>query len=187
MRPVWFWSPGNNETVRYVLIDNFLSDLCSGDQFYAAPGVGTDGTLFDIQVCNSWFASSAGAHGVNVRGVTGLQLNGCKIVNNQQNGIQIFQDNKDVIVNGCIIASNNQSNATYHGLYVGQSICETIITSNVIGLSHVYGFNLQQYGVFLDATDNFIVSNNILTGNLKGGISNNQGISASRIVNNNIT
>jgi hypothetical protein len=178
--------PGDGETVRYVLINNFLSDTCSEDQFYAAPGVGTDGTLFDIQISNSWFASSTAGHGVNVRGITGLQLNGCKIVNNARHGIQLFQDNRDVIVNASIIAANNQSAGHDHGIYVGQTNRKTIITSNVIGLSHVYRSNRQLFGIFLDTTDDFIVSNNILTGNVNGGISNNQGTGTSRIIDKNV-
>lgn len=159
--------PAAEATVRYLLLTQCVFDSCTqAGVFLSSNG----GTLYDVQMNGCWSASN-GRSGIEI-GANTVLLSGCKITNNGQNGVLVTDPCRNLALNGNQIVANNMSDGQYHGVYLSPDVQNFVIQGNQIGLGSHYTFNRQKYGVFVAGTTNnhYIVRNNLVTGNIQGGV-----------------
>jgi hypothetical protein len=177
--------PPSGATVRYVMVDQSLVDSCTRTGFFLSTGNG--GTVYDVQITDSWAASN-GYHGMELSGDT-ILVSGCKITNNNQNGIITTSASKNLVINTNHVVANNMGNyGNCHGIYIAPGVENFVVNGNQSGIGTHYGFNYQRYGVYVDtgASDHYIVRGNLVRGNVSGGV-NDGGSGGNKSVGDNVS
>jgi Right handed beta helix region len=95
---------------------------------------------------------------------------------------------KGVSIRGSFVAKNNVGNGGSHGIYVGPGVSDFIIQgcrlTNTYAITGLAG--TQTYGVYVatGASDRYIVADNLVSGNVSGGVSDNGSGGNKRVANN---
>jgi hypothetical protein len=121
-----------------------------------------------------WFSNSA-ANGVNVTQADDTRFIGCDIVHNLGHGAVLASaaNTKRTIFSGCNISANNVSNAGADGIAVAAGVSNFVISGCI--MTNNYGTvatGNQRYGINIvaGASDNYLIINNNLLGNVTAGL-----------------
>lgn len=140
---------------------------------------------------NSWIGSSSNGSGV----VFGTPFAGesvmtnTRIMGNGAHGVVLNPGPKDIYIQNSIIGTNSiLSPGTYHGVAIQGNASYFNITNNKIGDTVGVLLTSQAYGVFVSngVSENYIISNNTLTGNLSGGLLLGSQLSGTGFIKNNL-
>lgn len=166
-------TPGASEVARNMFFTNVLADTCTSDgwQFIGA------GEISQVNMTNCWSASNgktAGDAGVsfNNADTDGVTISGMTVINNGGNGIELIQGTNISIVGGSQIYFNDTDAAGAHGIEIAANVSGWTISGNRIGQGGQFAGNNQDYGVFINtgSSDEYIITDNDLTGNSIGAI-----------------
>ncbi|GBF71792.1 hypothetical protein PA598K_00002 [Paenibacillus sp. 598K] len=136
---------------------------------------------------NSWAATS-GNQGMRIDKVDGLGIHDSRIYWNNNEGIYITQNAKNVTITDSRINGNSRgSSGSKPGIYSHPSAQNVLISGNTIGQADGFG-NSQSYGIQVGTgvSKGLLINGNMFTGNVSGSIQN--GATGSNVlVNNNLT
>lgn len=119
---------------------------------------------------NCWISNRPN-NGINVNDCDDLTFTNCEFTNNGGSGAEIYASNKRIKFIGCSFMNNNSENVGAHGLSFHSGSTDFIVkdctASNSLGFE-----GSQHYGIFINAgeSDRYIVSDNLVNGNVVGGI-----------------
>eukprot|EP00041_Stephanoeca_diplocostata_P011041 m.179360 g.179360 ORF g.179360 m.179360 type:complete len:340 (-) comp18390_c0_seq4:110-1129(-) len=145
-----------------------------------------NGRVFNCVNC--YIQGSVTGHGVHVgpQWAKEIQLSNCRISGHNQNGVWV-QGGTHLILHGNIIADNSrQGPRVASGVNISSGVSNFVITGNVVGAVQSERSGKQAYGIAVlpGASDHYVISSNVCTGNLEGGVlSGGEGASIS-VANN---
>jgi hypothetical protein len=139
----------------------------------------------------SYISTSIQGRGVDIGGgfLGEVTISGCRIVANAIDGISIGSGPGQVSITGNVIGANGQRNPnTYVGIVVQNGASNFSILGNTIGMyAKNQGANQQAFPVSIGSGCTvFSVQCNIAFGNFSGTYQNASGVSASKLVQNNV-
>ena len=146
-----------------------------------------------LEIDGAWIAGNGGAvtseGGIRVAPsstavVPEIRMTGAVVYSNYYDGVQINE--ATLVITGCIVRNNGTDAAVGgHGINIASSdVTRSTIHDNYI---HSNGNGVRGYGTTIAAsTDNFSVQGNNFTGNGQAAINNDAGISATKIIQNNL-
>lgn len=142
---------------------------------------------------NCWFSNRPG-DGVTVGGsatTDGTTFEACNFTANGASGISLKAGAVNTTIIGCKAVSNSEAAGSNmaHGIFVDSNVSKFIITGCfAYNNSTDFSGNSQGYGIFVNGgtSNDYIITNNILSGNGTGGISNN-GTGVNKTVSGNLT
>lgn len=120
-----------------------------------------------------WFSSEGTTNGVTLSITDDISFMNCHFVNNTRHGAFVGVGSKRFRFNGCSFICNNRANAGGNGISVSAGCTDFIIQGCTATNQGGGGFTGQQlYGIYIEGTtsDRFIVADNLVTGNLNGGV-----------------
>jgi hypothetical protein len=146
--------PGANQDVNYMFIDHSLFDSCGtyGAYFFASNA--TAARIRSVMSLNSWYSgtTTATAYGIfcNTAGGTsvldGCSFIGCRILNNQNHGVQITAGT-NISFTDCTVAGNGaQTINTYDGISIGANVSGITVSSCKLGQAGTAS-NQQRYAI----------------------------------------
>lgn len=138
---------------------------------------------------NDWFGSSLTGSGfiVNTNHEGQVSITSARIVGNWQYGILNQAGPVDVLVKSCHICSNSASGSgSFYGVAVGANATKFAYQGNKLGTDPGIGSNNQDYGIVVLAgsSDEYIIADNLVSGNVTGGVSDNGSGSNKRVADN---
>jgi hypothetical protein len=182
-------APSTGHSVAWASFQNVLADTNS---LYGFSFDGT-GSVLGLSCTRCW-ASSNGIGTVNGRGIriatgSGLTFTDSRVINNGGHGVEVTSTPTDVAFSGGIFTGNCVATGCTSGLAHGIVLTGTNgfrIQGIRAGQTAGQG-NKQGYGIFLNTgCNNYIVTGNDTRINVSGGINNVPGVSATRIVTENL-
>jgi adhesin HecA-like repeat protein len=147
----------------FVWLQTFIAPWTSSNGFTSASGrgiyIGT-GSALDFTAAR---VVNNGGHGIEIAGGTGISISGAKIVSNSQ-----------------------QSHGSFDGINVNSSASGFRVEGSLLASGGIGG-TVQRYGVNIAAgSDNYLITDNDITGNGTGAINNVPGLSSTRRVYGNL-
>jgi hypothetical protein len=137
---------------------------------------------FNTEISGCWVGFS-GLNGVSILGTgQGVSIHDTFVLANGQTGIALNGAMQyGVRIHDCGIYGNNTTNSPYaHGIYVVDGSIDFSIHDNKIGNATIYPgapTGYQQHGVQVgyaaNASDYFFVKDNLVSGNVLGGVQDN--------------
>jgi hypothetical protein len=167
--------------------DNCYFDSHTSNAINLCPGGTTKLLFMHFNAC--WFASTSGFGvlldpGPNAY-VSGVTFNGCHFVNNSNHALVLNNANvNNIVVDGCLFA-NSQTITNIVGIYATSNVGNFYVNNSRFGkLPPFQPFGI---GILLNAgCNNYIISNNDLTGSTQAAISVQSGAGANGIITNNL-
>lgn len=171
--------PGSGSHIFALVFQNVQSDTSSGDNWYFGTNGGDVG---NVTMTNCWGSSSSTGSGVNIVGasagkVNGVSINGGQFIFNSHAGIT-NGNGTNFLVNGALVMGNSQVGpSSYPGIAIGAGVTQFVITNNISQyggyLQNVGSPDYQSYGIQVQtgASDYYIITGNLVNGNLSVGVS----------------
>lgn len=167
--------PGTGQAVTHMYFDQFIGDSCSQ---YSVTIRGA-GTIGNIYFDKSAFNSNLGGFNIDSSAtkLSGLSIANSNIENNQNYGVFMGAGVGIDISNTTIAYNSTASSGGFAGVSIQPGVGHFTITNSKIG---TYGFlnpsgttNKQSWGIVVatGASDYYIITNNLLDGNITGGLS----------------
>ncbi|RKJ72999.1 hypothetical protein D7X33_20995, partial [Butyricicoccus sp. 1XD8-22] len=135
----------------------------------------TNGVLLDkvmnFRFDQSWF-SNRPSSGCIVNTVDDLTFNNCSFINNAQHGCLVQSGAKRVKFLGCSFISNStELENTYHGLVIASNATDFII-KNCTATNGLGFTGKQSNGILVNTgtSDRYIISENLVSGNVSNGV-----------------
>lgn len=182
--------PQSGQTVEFLFVDNVGFDTCTSYCMYINPSSG--GSVLSNTFSGSWFASGSIGVYVSTNGglVDGLRIDGGRIFNNQNQGMLVNPIGggiNHVWVSNTDVTGNSQSSSgTYSGIEFGAGVSNFSLTGNTSTVQGPFG-NTQRFGILVDAgaSNNYIISDNEVMGNVVAPISDN-GTGSTKLLKGNL-
>lgn len=138
----------------------------------------TNGVLLDkivsFKFISCWF-SNRPSNGCVVINSEDILFSGSDFVNNGGHGCLVQNTSKRIKFLGCDFIANSSSDpGMYHGLIIAGGTTDFVI--NECTATNGMGFSgTQSWGIFVanGSSDRYIIKNNLVTGNVSGGVSDN--------------
>jgi len=131
------------------------------------------GIIERVSLSNCW-SGSMYASGFLFNGVNELMISDCIALYNAKNGFEFSIGCNTLTMQGCIAAGNSQlSSNTYSGINIAYpGLQRFLITNCISGISPEFTTPIQQYGINVQtgSSANYSITNNLLDGNVSGGL-----------------
>ena len=171
-----------------ISIDNCIFDSAGsmlGGASASSAYIGAAGGVFNTRISNSWFGLSLAASGCHIGPtgsgvVDGITFTGCEFTDNGESGLLVASTNvKNWSVTGGFSCGNTDS-----GIRAAAGVSNFVITGHNAGNISARGAN--NYGIKIDsgASDNYLISQNLVVGNTIASISDSGTGSTARVVDN---
>lgn len=149
----------------------------------SANGVSIDKCV-EMDFTGCWFSNRPG-NGVTLNTCDGVRFTGGGAINCAQSGVVVTAAAKRVVFNGFAARGNSTELAgSYHGINIAAATTDFSVTGCILG--GTLGFGSQGYGVIVSAgaSDRYIITNNLVSGNATGGVSDG-GTGTNKLVSGN--
>jgi len=150
-------------------------------------GVGGAGTTKRIQLTNCW-GGSAGLSGFQLGVTDQISLINCRAIANQTDGITLQANCLNILIEGCQVTANSLAGSgMFNGITVDPVCANISIIGNKCGPTTDFPTSDQAYGISVTAgaTNDLIISLNLLGGNVTGGLFNGA-TGGTQFINNNL-
>ena len=140
----------------------------------------------EFDFVNCWFATASAAAGVTLAVAKSNRFTNCKFYNNGHAGARVSATAAFTTFTSCDFQSNSKaSSGGYAGCQIDNGTSDVQVLG-CVGNNNLFS-GLQAASLFIGSgSDNFIVSNNNFRSTSGGGIINNAGTSATKIVSQNL-
>ena len=140
----------------------------------------------EFDFVNCWFATASAAAGVTLAVAKSNRFTNCKFYNNGYAGARVAATATFTTFTACDFQSNSKaSSGGYAGCQIDNGTSDVQVLG-CVGNNNLFS-GLQAASLFIGSgSDNFIVSNNNFRSTSGGGIINNAGTSATKIVSQNL-
>lgn len=184
---LWF-TPGAGGKVIFCFFNNVLADTSGSDGWL----FGASGGMVASVTCTDCWSAASGGHGINyASAVYGMSWKGGMIRANVGHGINFAVGGKISISKTQIMHNSRNTSAAYNGVNFASGVTDVTIEGCFIGAGgYDYaagGTNYQGYGIYIAAsgsTANIVITENNLTGNVTGSLSDGMSLTSKSIKNN---
>ena len=152
--------------------------------FDNAQGAVSLSNCVDMTFSGCWFSNRPDG-GASLSNCEDIIFERCTFANNYGNGLTIGGGSVRTKVVGCTITGNNVINDNGHyGVLVSGGVSDFIVQGNTLGGS--LGFGTQAWGcvVGTGASDRYVIADNLVSGNVDGGVVDGGTGTNKRVANN---
>ncbi|MGV1856181.1 glycosyl hydrolase family 28-related protein [Rhizobium rhizogenes] len=180
--------PGSGGKVIFCFFNNVLADTSTSDGWY----FGASGGYVASVTCTDCWSAASGGHGINfASAMYGMSWKGGMIRANVGHGINFAVGGKITVSQAQIFNNSRNTSAAYNGINIASGVTDVTLMGNFIGAGgYDYvagGTNYQGYGIYIAAsssTANIVITENNLTGNVTGALSDGMTLTSKSIKNN---
>jgi hypothetical protein len=150
----------------------------------SAGGALIDKTV-ELDFIDCWFSSRPG-NGAYLNEVDGIRFTGGGAINCDQNGVLVESLAKRVIFQNFMARSNSVSSAnTYSGIIFAANTTDFVV-QGCTATNNIVTFGTQKHGIIVQSgtSNNYVITNNLVSGNATSGVSDG-GTGVNKFVSNN--
>jgi hypothetical protein len=140
----------------------------------------------EMDFTNCWF-SNRPENGLYIFKGDGIKFNGGGSINSDKHGVLVEADVKNISFIGFSARGNSVSAyGTYSGITIAPNTNNFIVSNCILGENSGMSFGNQKYGleILAGTSNNYVVSDNIVLGNIVDGIGDGGSGTNKKIVNN---
>ena len=155
-----------------VAMDNGLRPDASGGSGWVFDGSASGAALDGVFLANCWSGGNYAGDGWSFIATRALTLRDAEAFSNGRCGIAFNANCSDVMVQGCIVSGNARQGGAIPGIQFSSNMIMFSAIGNRCGATPRTPAVSQNYGIVVmaGASDHYVIANNIVQGNVTGGV-----------------